>query len=463
MKNIMLDILEKGVCIGEEHNAEYVELRAEDITQTVVGYSDARVDTLNSIIQSGVACRVLLNGAWGFTCGTVDNIESLVKEACDLAQAASAHIKEKITLKDITPHKDTIKTQYQNPPSQIPLEDKISRLDNLYTLIKDYDKRIKAVSIKYTDSHGFKHVVTNEGTQITQETGHVFNYCWVTGKENGVLTAARDIVGSTEKGFEYFEEETAQKIANRMSNRVLLQLKGKTPKRGSFPCVLGPGVIGTLAHEALGHLAEADRTLNSSFNGKLGEKVASDIVTMVDSPIEDTFGASKYDDEGVLMQHVDIIKDGMFCGLLTNREYASKTEMPLCGSARAESFLFSPIIRMRNTFFDKGDFTDEELFEDIDFGYYCIDYRGGQANLSSSFQVGVQEAFEIKNGEIGEPIKDLSISGIATDALFLIDGVGKKVGFNEGICGKDNQQARVYTGGPHVKIKQGAILFGGRE
>jgi TldD protein len=459
----MLDILEKGVHIGEQHNAEYVELRAEDITQTVVGYSDARVDNLNSIIRSGVACRILLNGAWGFTCGTADNIESLVKEACTLAQAASAHIKEKITLKDITPSKDNIKKQYKMPPSQIPLEDKISRLDNVYTLIKNYDTRIKAISIKYTDSHGFKYLVTNEGTQITQETGHVFNYCWVTGKENGVLTAARDIVGSTEKGFEYFKEETAQKIADRMSNRVLLQLKGKTPKRGSFPCILGHGVVGTLAHEALGHLAEADLTLNSSFNGKLGEKVASDIVTMVDSPIKGTFGASKYDDEGVLMQHVDIIKDGVFCGVLTDREYAKKTEMPLCGSARAESFLFAPVIRMRNTFFEKGDLSDEELFEDIDFGYYCVDYRGGQADLSSSFQVGVQEAFEIQNGEIGEPIKDLSISGIATDALLLIDGVGKDIGFNEGICGKNDQQARVSTGGPNVRIKKGAILFGGRE
>ena len=226
--------------------------------------------------------------------------------------------------------------------------------------------------------------------------------------------------------------------------------------------ILGPRVVGTLAHEALGHLAEADLTLNSSFNGKLGRKVASETITMVDAPIKGTFGASKYDDEGVPMQRVDIIKDGIFQGLLTDREYAFRTELPASGSARAESFLVPPLIRMRNTFFEKGDYTNEELFEGIDFGYYCADYRGGEAQLDSSFQVGVQEAFEIHHGELGEPIKDLSISGIATEALFLIDGLGKEMGFEEGYCGK-GQRAAVSSGGPNVRFKKGGILFGGRE
>jgi TldD protein len=462
-KKSMLDILEKGVNTGEQYGAEYVELRAEDIISTSIGYADGRVDNLNTLIRSGVACRVLYDGTGGFTCGDPNEVESLVKEACSLAKATSAHVKEKITLKDITPVKDEVKKQYKLSPHTVPFEEKVSRLDTLYKLIKGYDARIKAVSIKYVDSHGSTYVVTNEGTQITQETGHVYNYCWVTGKENSTLTAARDIVGSTEKGFEFFETETEQKIAERMGNRVLLQLKGKTPKRGSFPCVLGHGVVGTVAHEALGHLAEADLTVTSSFNGKLGEKVASDIVTMVDAPIAGTFGALTYDDEGVKMAWVNIIKDGVFSGLLTNREYAHKTGMPLSGSARAESFLYSPLIRMRNTFFDKGDYTDEELFEGIDFGYYCVDYRGGQADSNSSFQVGVQEAFEIHNGEIGEPIKDLSISGIATEALQYIEGVGKQLGFDAGYCGKIDQSAAVSSGGPLMRFKKGAILFGGRE
>lgn len=458
----MFKDIEKGIQAGEQEGAEYVELRAEDITLTIIGYSDGRIDNLNVKVRSGIACRVLYEGTWGFACGTVENVESLVKKACSLARVASPYRNEKITLKEVKPCEDETKKHFKMPPQNVSFEEKISRLDNLYKLTKDYNPRIRAVSLRYTDSHGFKWIVTNEGTRIVQEVGDVYNYCWVTGKENGTLTAARDGVGSSEEGFEYFEKETEQKIAERIGKRVLLQLKGKTPKRGSFPCVIGPRVVGTLAHEALGHLAEADLTLNSSFNGKLGRKVASDTVTLVDAPIKGSFGASKYDDEGVPMQRVDIIKDGIFQGLLTDREYAFRTELPASGSARAESFLVPPLIRMRNTFFEKGDCTNEELFEGIDFGYYCADYRGGEAQLDSSFQVGVQEAFEIHSGELGEPIKDLSISGIATEALFLIDGLGKEMGFEEGYCGK-GQRAAVSSGGPHVRFKKGGILFGGRE
>ncbi len=457
----MFDILEKGITAGEQQGAEYVELRAEDITFTAIGYSDGFVDNLNVKAQSGVACRVLYDGAWGFSCGQIEDVEFLVKRACSLAKAVSASRKEKIHLKDINNYQEETRKNYKIPPTTVSFEEKVSRLDNLFTLVKNYDSRMKAVTLKYSDSHGFIYLLTNEGTQIAQETGHVYNYCWVTGKENGTLTAARDMVGSTEQGYEYFETEPEEKIAERMGRRVILQLEGKNPKNGSFPCVLGPRVVGTLAHEALGHLAEADLTVNSSFNGKLGEKVASDIVTMVDAPVKGTYGVLKYDDEGVPMQKVDIIKDGIFCGLLTNREYAQRTGLPVCGSARAESFLHPPLIRMRNTFFEKGDYTDEELFEGIDFGYYCVDYRGGTALLNSSFQVGVQEAFEIHNGEIGDPIKDLSISGVATEALFLIEGVGRTMEFDQGYCGK-GQLVAVSAGGPLIRVKAGGILFGGR-
>ena len=457
----MFEILEKGIETGEQQGAEYIELRAEDILRTSIGYSDGQVDNLISKARSGVACRVLYKGTWGFSCGAVNDVETLVEEACSLARAVSVYQKEKIELQEISPREDKVTKHYKVPPHEVSFEEKIHRLDTLCTLIKGYDSRIRAVSLRYSDSHGFIYLVTNEGTRIEQETGHVDNYCWVTGKDNGVLTAARDTFGSTEEGYEYFEKETEQKIAERTANRVLFQLKGKTPKNGTFPCVLGPRVIGVMAHEALGHLSEADLTLNSSFNGKLGEKVASPIVNMVDAPVEGTFGALKYDDEGVLTQRVDIIKKGIFTGLLTNREYALRMGLPVCGAARAESFLYPPLIRMRNTFFEKGDSTDEELFEGIDFGYYCVDFRGGSAQLNSSFQIGIQEAFEIHNGEVAEPIKDLSISGLATEALFLIEGVGQKVEHGEGYCGKGQSMA-VSSGGPNIRVKKGAILFGGR-
>lgn len=456
----MLDILEKGVATARGM-ADYIELRGEERVLTYITYSDGRIDNVSSIIHSGVGCRVLYDGAWGFSCGRMDALEHLVRDTCSLARAASYHRKERIELQDINPQQDERALTCRTPPHHVALERKISRLKTVHDLIRVYDPRIGAVSIDYEDSHGTKCLVTSEGTALTQETSHLYNHCWVTGKESGALTAARDITGSTEEGFEFFEKESEERIAERVCSRVIMQLNGRIARKGTFPCVLGSRVVGILAHEALGHLVEADLTGSSPFNNRLGKKVSTDSVNVVDAPVKGTFGSTSYDDEGVPTGPVDIIKNGVLCGLLTNREYAFKTGIPVCGAARAESFLYPPLIRMRNTFFDCGDLHEEELLEGIRFGYYCKDFRGGEADLSSWFQIGIQEAFEIVNGEIGDPVKEVSISGLATEALLSIEGIGNTLEFLGGYCGK-GQQAAVSAGGPPLRFPEGVILFGGR-
>jgi TldD protein len=332
---------------------------------------------------------------------------------------------------------------------------------DLYNKFKKYDSKIKAVSLSYRDGQGKKYLFTTEGTELIEDISYVWNYCWITGKKDQQLTSARDEIGSVSKGFEYFDENPNEEIVKSTGKRVMMQLEGKEVEKGSFECVLGPRVVGVLAHEALGHLSEADLTVNSSFNGKIGEIVATEDlkINMVDGIVPEGFGNYRYDDEGVEVKKVEIIKDSVLNGLLTNREYAKKTGMPLAGAARAEDWRCSPMIRMRNTYFEKGDFEEEELFEGIKHGYYCVDFRGGQAELNSSFQVGIQEGYEIVTGEIGEPIKNTSISGMAIEALKYITGAGKILSFESGRCGK-GQEAFVSSGGPQMRFKKGAIVFG---
>jgi TldD protein len=118
---------------------------------------------------------------------------------------------------------------------------------------------------------------------------------------------------------------------------------------------------------------------------------------------------------------------------------------------------------MRNTYFEKGDMSFEELLEGKRFGYYCSDVRGGQAEANSSFQVGIQECFEIVDGEIGRPVRSLAISGIATQSLMMIDGIGGDFGFESSYCGKMNQGMATSDGGPHMSLREGAIVFGGSD
>jgi TldD protein len=175
-------------------------------------------------------------------------------------------------------------------------------------------------------------------------------------------------------------------------------------------------------------------------------------------------GTGLYDDEGVPTSRVDIIKDSVLTELLANREYAAKMGQRVTGNARAYSYLFPPTIRMRSTYIEPGDFKEDEMFEGIDFGYYCVDFRGGSAQMNASFQVGIQEAYEIVNGELGKPVADLSISGIGTDALFKIDAVStKKLELGAGRCGKFAQWAYVSDGGSEVRFEKGGITFGGKS
>ena len=208
-------------------------------------------------------------------------------------------------------------------------------------------------------------------------------------------------------------------------------------------------------------MAEADLTLAGSvILNMIGKQVASKFVTIIDDgTIEGAFGSFKYDDEGIPSQKTILVREGIIINLMHNRETAKKFNMEPTGNARAENFRYTPIIRMRNTYIKPGDHNFEELFEPIKFGYYLKAFRGGQANLDGTFQVGVQEAYEIVNGEIGKPIRNLSISGNTLETLMKVEAVGKEFKLWPGRCGK-GQIAFVCDGGPPLRV--GEVQVGGR-
>ncbi len=224
--------------------------------------------------------------------------------------------------------------------------------------------------------------------------------------------------------------------------------------------VLGSNVVGVFVHEAFGHLAEADIALSGGvLASNLGKKIASDVVTFYDDGTADgAFGSFKYDDEGVPAQKTLLIKDGFVAGLMHNRETAAKFNTAPTGNARAEDFRVEPIIRMRNTFMAPRDHSLEELMEGVPMGYYFKSFRGGQANIDGTFQVGIQEAYEIINGEVGEPVRNASISGNTLEALFKVDAAGRDFTLWPGRCGK-GQTAFICDGGPDIRVKE--VTVGG--
>lgn len=460
----VLDSLAKAVRSFPGTDIDYIELRADDVSQTAIELRETSVDIISRKRELGHSARVLRRGRWGFASSDgVKGIGATISEAAKAAKAIARRGAEGSRLCSVDPVVREIRPDVRAPLEEVDLEEKISHLSGICRGVAGADKRVTSARTSYSDITGFRYLVTNEGTQLTQALTHAYLMTSASGKDAGRLASARDETATVLEGWEHFTRtDTEDKIIQRLSRRLRQQMDGASCKPGTHPCVISPRVAGMLAHEALGHLSEADLFSCGAFNGLQGKRVAPEGVTMVDSPrIESGFGNIEVDDEGVLPRKVTLIDDGILREQMTNREWAERLGVEPTGNARSENYRFPPIIRMRNTYFERGDKSLEELLEGKKSGYYCIDVNGGMAEANSSFQVGIQECFEIVKGELGRPVRSLAISGIATQSLGFIDGMGKDFDIESSYCGKFAQSMATSDGGPHLSMRKGGIVFGG--
>ena len=459
MKDILIKVVNGA---SQKFDAEYAEVRAQKLSKTMLTLKEGRVEAAKQGIENGAALRVLVNGAWGFASVGALDFESLneaILDACKMAKAASSRLKTPIKLIETKAVEDKVVAKPREDPSKISIEDKISTTSKMSNVILGYDNHVKSCTIDYLDLTGTNYFINNEGTYIEQDKLYVWSRITATATEAGVFTYSREEIGST-AGYEIFNVETPEIVGERVAKRAVEQLKAKPPKGGTFPAILGTNVVGVFAHEAFGHLAEADLTLSGSIlQNKFEKKIASNIVTLYDDgTINGAFGSFKYDDEGIPAQKTLLIKNGVVVGLMHNRETAQTLKAKPTGNARAEDFRVEPIIRMRNTLIEPKDHSFEELVEGIKTGYYFKSFRGGQANLDGTFQIGIQEGYEIVNGELGGPVRNASISGNTLETLLKVDAVGKDFELWPGRCGK-GQTAFTCDSGPHIRVKE--VLVGG--
>lgn len=457
------DLLSKAMEAGLKLGADYVEVRAQRLFTTTLTTKDGRVEVVREGTENGVAVRVLMNGAWGFvTLGKVetDPVLNAVQRAFSMARAASLKVKVPVKLAEAGAVEDKVKAKPQKDPREVPVGEKVNLALDIDKTVFGCDPRVKSCTVDYMDVSGTTYLANSDGAYIEQDRLYVWSRVFAVAREADVFGYGREEIGST-AGFEVFDEETPEAVGLRIGRRIVEQLKAKTPKGGTFPAVIGSDVVGVFIHEAFGHLAEADLTLSgSALMKRLGKRIASELVNVFDDgTVEGAFGSFRYDDEGVPARKTALIRDGVVVGLMHNRETAGKFDTAPTGNARAQSFRREPIVRMRNTYMAPGDHAFEELLEGIRFGYYLKSFRGGQANLDGTFQVGIEEAYEIVDGELGSPVRNASISGNTLETLFLVEAVGKDFKLSPGRCGKGGQIAFVCDGGPHIRVRR--VLLGG--
>jgi TldD protein len=279
-----------------------------------------------------------------------------------------------------------------------------------------------------------------------------------TGMQTGYETVGRTI------GFELFDRYEVEDIARTAARRAVTKLQARPAPSGTMPVVIGPGGGGVLFHEACGHGLEKDLVDKgaSVFKGRLGQQVASPLVTLVDDgTMAEEWGAYAIDDEGTPAQRNVLIQDGILTDYMWDFLRSRKEGRPRSGNGRRQSYQHLPMVRMTNTYLLGGEGEPDDIVASTERGVYIASLGGGQVNTATGdFVFGMTEAYLIEDGQITDPLREGNLIGNGPKVLTDIDAVGHDFSMGHpGTCGKDGQGVPVGDGVPTLRVQ--ALTIGG--
>ena len=447
----------------EQSRADYTEIRLEREWRTQVLFQKENLENIESSTEVGGIVRSLVGGGWGIAVfNSLEELEKRVEEAYRIGRAVSAKIGERSSLAPVEPVEDEVRISLKKDFREVPLAQK-KELVERYNRIMLSVPKVESTTARYTDSFREWLFANSEGTYITEERPDITLFLAATAREDSNIQRAFESIGEAQ-GFELVEdlEEKAKEVAERAA----ALLSAKPVQGGPYTVVLDQELAGTFIHEAFGHLCEADFTFKNERMKKLLQKGrkfgVKELNVIEDGYLPGMRGNYRYDDEGVLRRRIYLIKNGVLQGLMHSRETAAKLGAEPTGNARAISYRFEPIVRMRNTCIDKGSHTFEEMLREIDHGIYAKAAFGGQTEFEQ-FTFSAAYAYEIEHGEVGEMLRDVVLTGNVFEILKNIDMIGSDLQIKGGAggCGKGGQMPLPVTAGaPHVRIQN--VTIGGR-
>ncbi len=480
----MDDLIAKAIDKAEKGGASFAEVRVFGYKYETVSTRDGQIESCGNYNDRGYGIRVIKNGAWGFASTSIID-ESTVDEIAQLAlkeaEATSKVQKSKIELTEEPIIKDKYKTPYKVNPFDIPIEDKIEILKLSDQIIMEKGNIIKSRSNGMSFYNVYLDYGNSEGTRITQE--ELF-----TGADVSVIAIANDNQSRSEglfemRGYEYIDKFDFEKTSDYVAKEaVLLATEAKAPKVQKTNFILEPFQLGLTIHESCGHPTELDRVLGweADFAGtsfltldKLGTnyKYGSEKVNLICDPtMPYVLGHEKYDHEGVATKKFDVVREGIFKGYQSDRQTAKIVGLEHSnGNARIARYNRVPLVRMSNLYLEsdpEGPKDLDELISETNEGIYGIGWKSHSIDDKRiNFQFAVQIAYEIKNGELGQPLKN-TIYQAATPEFWggldmmtqewSIEGLGPSCG-----KGAPHMQAMwVSHGGPYSRFKDVNIFTG---
>lgn len=461
----VLDTLQS--LIRRSRGTSYVEARYHARTVSEVNFVNDRLERIRMVENAGCGLRVLVDGCWGFSStSNIDKLQESLEQSESMARVLAGSKKRKVAgLADSKIMQGRFEASVRGSLADVGIEQKVRVAKEAEAAARRHSKAIKTASATYRDMIDYKAIVNSDGASVEIFDSKPEFSVVAMAKSGGQSVTANEGVGIT-GGWDDLFRKSHLDYAHLAADKAEKLLGAKYATGEKTAIILDPGMVGLLCHEAIGHTVEADFVLSGSVvKDKMGQKVASDLVTLVDSGQSDIAGNAAgtigIDDEGVQAGRTAVIEKGVLKSFLHNRESAHEFGTESTGNARAFTYSDEPLIRMRNTYIEPGSDRLDDMIKETKHGYLVKGARNGQADANGEFMFGAQEAYLIERGEVKELMRGASISGNAFDALLSVDMVGNRFEYDigTGYCGK-YQLAKVDGGGPHVRC---TAIIGGMQ
>ena len=452
--------LEEILSTALSKGGDFADIFIEQTDQTNILLEDNKIEKINSGLDAGAGIRVIDGNVTYYTSSQDITFETLVRKAKELANSINKQKKNiKFSLKPVL---SPLKFDIKKRPGSVAVSDKVKVVQTANKVARSYGHKIRQVSARYSDSNQAVTIANSNGIYVEDNRVRTRFFVQVTAAKENILQTGYEAPGGS-VGFELFEEHAPEELTKKATERALLMLDADHAPTGIMPVVISADAGGTMIHEACGHALEADfiQKGTSIFANKIGQKVASDLITVIDdATIPGKFGSYRFDDEGTPAQKKTLIENGILKCYMSDRLNSQMLGMISSGNGRRESFRTKPVPRMTNTLIQSGLTNPTDIISSIKNGLLVKRMGGGEVNVTNGdFVFEVTEAYIIENGQVQHPVRGAMLIGNGPEVLRTIDMVGWDLGFQTGVCGKYDH-APVSDAQPTIRIPK--ITIGGR-
>ncbi|MBP7706020.1 MAG: TldD/PmbA family protein [Candidatus Aminicenantes bacterium] len=442
-------VIQRALAKGGEFGEVYIENR---VSRSIL-LEEGKFKSAVYGLSRGAGVRVISGDKTGYAYTDDLSLEAFLR-AADVASYVARGAKA-VAPVDIKEERRPSYVTVKVPLQTVADEKRLEIMKRAHDAALAYDPKVKMASIDYYDEVRGRVLANSEGLYLEDELPLIFFIVQALAAGNGTSHMGRERL-SRHAGIEMFDDLKPEDAARACAREAVTMLGAEDAPAGKMDVVMQNGWGGVLVHEAVGHPLEGDNIARETgvFVGKLGRAVADPKFTMVDDGTLPCFrGTTNYDDEGTPMKRNVLIQDGTLVKYMTDILSAKQIGMERTGNGRRESFRYMPIVRMTNTFIEKGTDKPEDILASTPSGIYVQSLSGGSVNPTDGvFNFTCREAYLIENGKKTVPVKGATLIGNCLDVIKGVDAVGDDLDFGPGICGK-GQSAEVTAGQPTVRIR----------